>query len=130
MSLSWIIDRPLKPAQTLLTYLFQHNREKHGRLSRPSRQRRLAPRLPSLPIDAQVPPSRTMTPVMPRNEATDPPTLVRRAIRLFKLARNLRLILNLEFDGSYPHDFTRVDVSQHRRSCSGFCSPLLSEHHL
>ena len=70
--------------------------------------------LPSLPIDAPVPPSRTKTPVMPRNEATDPPTLLTRAIWLFQLARNLRLILDLEFDGSHPRDFTKVDET-HRR---------------
>lgn len=65
--------------------------------------------LPSLPIDARLPTDRSKTPIVPRNEASEPPTALTRIIFLYKAIVPLRDIQDLEQDGPYPKDFTKVD---------------------
>ncbi|KAM3560576.1 hypothetical protein MY1884_002832 [Beauveria asiatica] len=65
--------------------------------------------LPSLPIDASTPPDCSKMPVEPRDDAVEPPTLITRQLLLFRLVEPLRLVLDLEPDGSHPKDFSKVD---------------------
>lgn len=65
--------------------------------------------LPTLPIDAPLPKDCSKTPVEPRDEAVDPPTLVTRQLFLFRVGDALQYIVDLEADGSHPKDFSKVD---------------------
>ncbi|PMB67347.1 putative transcriptional regulatory protein C1F7.11c [Beauveria bassiana] len=65
--------------------------------------------LPSLPTDASTPTDFSTMPVEPRDDAVEPPTLITRQLLLFKLVEPLRLVLDLEPDGSHPKDFSKVD---------------------
>lgn len=63
----------------------------------------------SLPIDAPAPKNRRRTPVFPRGD-DDPPTPLTRALWAFETMRPLREILDLEKEGPFPKDFTKVEA--------------------
>ncbi|KAK2590122.1 hypothetical protein QQS21_012202 [Conoideocrella luteorostrata] len=77
--------------------------------------------LPSLPIDAPAPSDRSKTPIVTRDPEKDPPTPLTRALWLQELTGPLRDIQDLEQDGPYPKDFTKVDKVQRQIT-------LLNEH--
>ncbi|KAK8086745.1 fungal specific transcription factor domain-containing protein [Apiospora phragmitis] len=62
----------------------------------------------SLPIDAQIPKDRRKTPIYPRGE-DDPPTPLTRALWTFEIMKPLREILDLEKEGPFPKDFSKVE---------------------
>ncbi|KAI0019814.1 Orotidine 5'-phosphate decarboxylase [Xylariomycetidae sp. FL0641] len=62
----------------------------------------------SLPLDAILPKSPNKVPLIPRSD-NDPPTPLTRAIWSFKLITPLRDILDLEKEGPFPKDFSRVE---------------------
>ncbi|KAK7752896.1 hypothetical protein SLS62_005055 [Diatrype stigma] len=62
----------------------------------------------SMPIDVVLPNEKKKMPLVPRGEG-DPPTPLTRAIWGFELMRPLREILDLEKEGPFPKDFTKVD---------------------
>ncbi|TWU78752.1 hypothetical protein ED733_006702 [Metarhizium rileyi] len=64
---------------------------------------------PSLPVDAAAPVDRSRSPIIPRNAENDPPTPLTRALWLHELCLPLRDIQDLEREGPYPKDFSRVD---------------------
>ncbi|RYP25101.1 hypothetical protein DL766_007130 [Monosporascus sp. MC13-8B] len=67
----------------------------------------------SLPIDVVMPNDSKKMPLVPRGEG-DPPTPLTRAIWAFKMIRPLRDILDLEKEGPFPKDFSKVDkLHQH-----------------
>ncbi|KAI1858709.1 uncharacterized protein JN550_012541 [Neoarthrinium moseri] len=59
------------------------------------------------PVDAPIPKDRRKTPVFPRSEQ-DPPTPLTRSLWAFEAMRPLRDILDLEKEGPFPKDFSRV----------------------
>ena len=64
---------------------------------------------PSLPTDAPAPSDRSKTPIVPRNPEKDSPTPLTRALWIHELASPLRDIQDLEQEGPYPKDFSRID---------------------
>ncbi|KAH9898676.1 Orotidine 5'-phosphate decarboxylase [Xylariomycetidae sp. FL2044] len=62
----------------------------------------------SPPIDAVIPKNHKTSPLLPRSEA-DPPTPLTRAIWAWEMLRPLREILDLEKEGPFPKDFSRVE---------------------
>ncbi|RYP74951.1 hypothetical protein DL770_007504 [Monosporascus sp. CRB-9-2] len=67
----------------------------------------------SLPIDVVMPNDSKKMPLVPRGEG-DPPTPLTRAIWAFEMMRPLRDILDLEKEGPFPKDFSKVDkLHQH-----------------
>ncbi|KAF5677798.1 oleate activated transcription factor 3 [Fusarium heterosporum] len=64
--------------------------------------------LPTPPVDAPIPVSRSRTPVVPRGE-DDYATPITRILWNLELSRPLRAIQNLEVGGSYPIDSTKID---------------------
>lgn len=62
----------------------------------------------SLPIDVVLPNEKKKMPLVPRSE-DDPPTPLTRAIWGFEMMRPLREILDLEKEGPFPKDFSKVD---------------------
>ncbi|KAH6656214.1 hypothetical protein BKA67DRAFT_148443 [Truncatella angustata] len=62
----------------------------------------------SLPVDAPIPVNRRKTPIFPRGE-NDPPTPLSRALWSFEIMRPLREILDLEKEGPFPKDFSKVE---------------------
>lgn len=64
--------------------------------------------LPTPPVDAPLPTDRTNTPVVSRDE-TDKPTPITRVLWNVHLARLLQAFRNLEVEGPYRTDFTKVD---------------------
>ncbi|RYP14030.1 hypothetical protein DL765_006633 [Monosporascus sp. GIB2] len=67
----------------------------------------------SLPIDVVMPNDSKKMPLVPRVEG-DPPTPLTRAIWAFEMMRPLRDILDLEKEGPFPKDFSKVDkLHQH-----------------
>ncbi|RYP74493.1 hypothetical protein DL771_002967 [Monosporascus sp. 5C6A] len=62
----------------------------------------------SLPIDVVMPNDSKKMPLVPRGEG-DPPTPLTRAIWAFKMMQPLRDILDLEKEGPFPKDFSKVD---------------------
>ncbi|KAJ6439047.1 Galactose-binding domain-like protein [Purpureocillium lavendulum] len=69
--------------------------------------------LPSVPLDAPVPLSRSQTTPIPRNDAINPPTPITWTLLIYKLADPLREIRGLDQDGS-TQDFSRVDSIQQK----------------
>ncbi|KHO11684.1 Zn(2)-C6 fungal-type DNA-binding domain protein [Metarhizium robertsii ARSEF 23] len=65
--------------------------------------------LPSLPIDTPVPSNRSNTPIAPRNPEKDPPTPLTRCLWLHEITLPLRDIQDLEHEGPYPRDFSKID---------------------
>ena len=65
--------------------------------------------LPTAPVDAPIPKDRCKTPVVPRDEEKDPPTPITRVLWNRALCGPLRDVQNLEKDGPYPKDFSKVD---------------------
>ncbi|KFA81881.1 hypothetical protein S40288_01677 [Stachybotrys chartarum IBT 40288] len=66
--------------------------------------------LPSAPVDTPVSPKDdTSTPVIPRISGKDPPTALTRLLWWNRLADPLRDIQDLEQEGQYPKDFSKVD---------------------
>lgn len=67
---------------------------------------------PSIPIDAVIPTpqDQSKTPVVPRDEATSPPTPLTRGLWQWALSAALFDIRGLEEDGPYPKDFSKVDA--------------------
>ncbi|KHO01940.1 uncharacterized protein MAM_00941 [Metarhizium album ARSEF 1941] len=64
---------------------------------------------PSVPIDTPVPTDRFKTPISLRNPEKDPPTPLTRCLWMHEICLPLRDIQDLEQDGTYPKDFSRVD---------------------
>ncbi|KAF4975061.1 hypothetical protein FZEAL_8107 [Fusarium zealandicum] len=64
--------------------------------------------LPTPPIDAPIPQDRNKTPVSPRGE-DDHPTPITRHLWNYQLCGPLRAIRDLENEGPYPMDFSKVD---------------------
>ncbi|KAI8720507.1 Zn(2)-C6 fungal-type domain-containing protein [Fusarium sp. LHS14.1] len=64
--------------------------------------------LPTPPVDAILPENRDKSPIVPRGE-DDPPTPITRLLWNYQLCGPLREIMNLENEGSYPVDFSKVD---------------------
>ena len=62
----------------------------------------------SVPIDAVLPNDKKKMPLVPRGD-DDPPTPLTRAIWAFEMIQPLREILDLEKEGSFPKDFSKVD---------------------
>ncbi|KAK6845368.1 fungal specific transcription factor domain-containing protein [Apiospora arundinis] len=62
----------------------------------------------SLPVDAQIPKDRRKTPIYQRGE-DDPPTPLTRALWTFEIMKPLREILDLEKEGPFPKDFSKVE---------------------
>ncbi|KAK0626773.1 hypothetical protein B0T14DRAFT_117976 [Immersiella caudata] len=63
----------------------------------------------TLPIDAPVPKDRSKTPVRPRTE-DDPPTPLTRALWAYHIMVPLRAIVELEKEGAWPKNFSKVDA--------------------
>lgn len=64
---------------------------------------------PSLPVDAPTPSDRRSTPIVPRNPERDPPTPLTRFLWLHELSGPLQEIQDLEHDGPYPRDFSKIE---------------------
>ncbi|KAI1076556.1 hypothetical protein F5B20DRAFT_555537 [Whalleya microplaca] len=62
----------------------------------------------STPIDAIIPKDRKKTPILLRGE-NDPPTPLTRAIWSWEIMRPLREILDLEKEGPFPKNFSKVE---------------------
>lgn len=62
----------------------------------------------SLPVDSIIPKDRKRSPIMPRGE-NDPPTPLTRAIWSWEIMKPLRDILDLEKEGPFPKDFSKVE---------------------
>ncbi|KAI0010651.1 hypothetical protein F4779DRAFT_577112 [Xylariaceae sp. FL0662B] len=62
----------------------------------------------SVPIDAIIPKDRRKTPILVRGE-NDPPTPLTRAIWSWDIMRPLREILDLEKEGPFPKNFSKVE---------------------
>ncbi|KAK9779007.1 hypothetical protein SCAR479_04243 [Seiridium cardinale] len=62
----------------------------------------------SSPVDAPIPIDRRKTPIFARGE-NDPPTPVTRALWGLEIMRPLRDILDLEKEGPFPKDFSKVE---------------------
>lgn len=60
------------------------------------------------PVDAPIPTDRRRTPIFPRGE-NDPPTPLTRALWSHETMRPLRDILDLEKEGPFPKDFSKVE---------------------
>ncbi|KAI0137118.1 fungal-specific transcription factor domain-containing protein [Xylariales sp. AK1849] len=60
------------------------------------------------PVDAPIPKDRRKTPIFPRGE-NDPPTPLTRALWSYEMIRPLRDILDLEKEGPFPKDFSKVE---------------------
>lgn len=61
----------------------------------------------SLPVDSVIPKDRRKSPIVPRGE-DDPPTPLTRAIWAWESMSPLRDILDLEKEGPFPKDFSKV----------------------
>jgi hypothetical protein len=72
---------------------------------------------PSRPIDAPVPTYRSKTPIVPRDPEKDPPTPLTRLLWLFELTHPLVEVQDLEQQGPYPKDPSRID-KLHRKIMS------------
>lgn len=64
--------------------------------------------LPTPPVDVVTPKNRSQSPVLPRNEK-DCPTPLTRILWMYELAGPLKAIQDVERDGAYPKDFSKVD---------------------
>jgi hypothetical protein len=64
--------------------------------------------LPTPPVDAILPENGDKSPIVPRGE-DDPPTPITRLLWNYQLCGPLRAIMNLENEGPYPVDFSKVD---------------------
>lgn len=62
----------------------------------------------SVPIDVVLPNDKKKMPLVPRGD-DDPPTPLTRAIWAFEMIQPLREILDLEKEGPFPKDFSKVD---------------------
>ncbi|KAI6085099.1 hypothetical protein F4821DRAFT_241554 [Hypoxylon rubiginosum] len=62
----------------------------------------------ALPIDSIMPKDRRKSPIVPRSD-NDPPTPLTRAIWSWEAMRPLRDILDLEKEGPFPKDFSKVE---------------------
>ncbi|KAI1388492.1 uncharacterized protein F4822DRAFT_402984 [Hypoxylon trugodes] len=62
----------------------------------------------SLPVDSIIPKDRRKSPIVQRGE-NDPPTPLTRALWSWELLRPLRDILDLEKEGPFPKDFSKVE---------------------
>ncbi|KAI1766841.1 hypothetical protein GGR53DRAFT_180964 [Hypoxylon sp. FL1150] len=62
----------------------------------------------ALPIDSLIPKDRRKSPIVPRGD-NDPPTPLTRAIWSWEAMRPLRDILDLEKEGPFPKDFSKVE---------------------
>ncbi|KAI5854532.1 Orotidine 5'-phosphate decarboxylase [Durotheca rogersii] len=62
----------------------------------------------SLPVDSIIPKDRKRSPIVPRGE-DDPPTPLTRAMWSWECLKSLRDILNLEKEGPFPKDFSKVE---------------------
>ncbi|KAF7558346.1 hypothetical protein G7046_g5809 [Stylonectria norvegica] len=68
--------------------------------------------LPTLPVDAPIPADRSRTLVAPRDEEKDPPTPLTRMLWNYHMCMPLQAIQNLEKDGPYPKDTSKIDRVQ------------------
>ncbi|KAL7798309.1 hypothetical protein V8C37DRAFT_197060 [Trichoderma ceciliae] len=70
--------------------------------------------LPTLPIDARFTTAsdRSKTPVIPRDDAHDPPTPLTKNLFVYEIMLPLRDIQDLESDGPCPRDFSKVHKLQ------------------
>lgn len=80
---------------------------------------------PSIPIDAAIPKDQSKTPVVPRDEAVEPPTPLTRGLWLWQLSRALFDIRELEEDGPYPKDFSKVDKVRQKIMAIDDCKPAV-----
>lgn len=71
-------------------------------------------RLPSLPVEVEVPRNRRQVPLIPRNPAKDPPTNLTRVMWLGRICQILKDIHTLEQEGPHPKDFTKVSLLHER----------------
>ncbi|KAI0202615.1 hypothetical protein F4808DRAFT_67950 [Astrocystis sublimbata] len=62
----------------------------------------------SLPVDSLIPKGATRIPLMPRSD-DDPPTPQTRSIWSWEIMKTLRDILDLEKEGPFPKDFSKVE---------------------
>ncbi|KAI0900305.1 hypothetical protein F4806DRAFT_448216 [Annulohypoxylon nitens] len=62
----------------------------------------------SLPVDSLIPKDTKKSPIMQRSE-NDPPTPLTRALWSWEVMRPLRDILDLEKEGPFPKDFSKVE---------------------
>ncbi|KAL7624520.1 hypothetical protein AAE478_006085 [Parahypoxylon ruwenzoriense] len=62
----------------------------------------------TFPIDSIIPKDRKKSPIVPRSE-DDPPTPLTRAIWSWESLKSLRDILDLEKEGPFPKDFSKVE---------------------
>lgn len=69
---------------------------------------------PSPPVDTVMPKDRSRTPVVPRDEYREPPTPLSVGLWLLQLNGPLCDIQDLEQDGPYPKDFSKVDKVHQR----------------
>ncbi|KAH8677278.1 humps family-domain-containing protein [Xylariales sp. PMI_506] len=60
------------------------------------------------PVDVIIPKDRRKTPIIPRGE-NDPPSPLTRSLWAFQIMRPLRDILDLEKEGPFPKDFSKVE---------------------
>lgn len=68
--------------------------------------------LPTPPVDASIPRDRSKTPVIPRDEDKEPPTPITRILWNRTLCTPLRDIQNLEKEGTYPKNFSKIENIQ------------------
>lgn len=64
---------------------------------------------PSLPVDVAEPSDPSRTPITPRDPSKDPPTPIIRMLWLWKMTEPLCQILDMEKEGPFPKDVSKID---------------------
>jgi hypothetical protein len=81
--------------------------------------------LPSRPVDTARPKDYSSTPVVARDETKEPPTPLVKSIWVSQLTTSLRDIQELEAEGLYPKDFSRVDKVHRKIIAMGEATPAI-----
>ena len=72
------------------------------------------PGLPTRAIDVVVPPNRRNVPLVDRDPLKDPPTPVTKIMWLANMTKLMRDIQQLQDEGPFPKDFSKVDILHSR----------------
>lgn len=80
---------------------------------------------PSIPIDAAIPKEPSKTPVVARDPETTPPTPLTRGLWQWELSTALFDIRELEEDGPYPKDFSKIDKIHQKILAIEDCKPAV-----